>query len=147
MPFFQWNRYWGALPLIRYLEDAHPHANQPWYADDAGAGGGGESGWILAYFWDQQDRGPLQGYFPEPTKHILVVAPRNVERGELFFRGMGIKVVTGSLYPRGLVGDRESKDIWLAEKVQGWAESEKKLSGVSHKHPQYANSGLQKPVQ
>ena len=31
----------GILPLIRELQDAHPQVTQPWYADDARAGGGG----------------------------------------------------------------------------------------------------------
>ena len=30
----------GVLPLIRNLREAHPRITQPWYADDAGAGGG-----------------------------------------------------------------------------------------------------------
>ena len=29
------------LPLIRELRGAHPWVTQPWYADDAGAEGGG----------------------------------------------------------------------------------------------------------
>ena len=29
----------GVLPLIRELKEAHPCVTQPWYADDAGAGG------------------------------------------------------------------------------------------------------------
>ena len=29
----------GVLPLIRYLRRDHLHVIQPWYADDAGAGG------------------------------------------------------------------------------------------------------------
>ena len=28
----------GVLPLIRELQDTHPRATQPWYADDTGAG-------------------------------------------------------------------------------------------------------------
>ena len=31
----------GVLLLIRYLRRAHPCVTQPWYDDDAGAGGGG----------------------------------------------------------------------------------------------------------
>ena len=30
----------GVLPLIWELRDPHPRVTQPWYADDAGAGGG-----------------------------------------------------------------------------------------------------------
>ena len=33
----------GVLPLIWELRDAHPCVTQPWYDDDAGAGGGGRS--------------------------------------------------------------------------------------------------------
>ena len=29
----------GVLPLIRELHYSHPRFTQPWYADDAGAGG------------------------------------------------------------------------------------------------------------
>ena len=85
-----------------------------------------------------QARGPPRGYLPEPTKSILVVAPRNVSRAEDFFQGMGIKVVTGSCYLGGFVGDWEVENRWLAEKVQGWTESAKTLSGFARKHLQSA---------
>ena len=60
---------------------------------------------------------------------------------------MGIKVVTGSCYLGGFAGDREADYRWLAEKVQGWTESAKKMSGVARKHPQSTYSGLQKSLQ
>ena len=34
----------GVLPLVRELRDAHLRVTQPWYADDVGSGGGGDSG-------------------------------------------------------------------------------------------------------
>ena len=71
-----------------------PLAIEGRYADDAGAGGG--VGEIMAHFRDLQLRGPARGYFPEPTKSILVVDKRNVPRDKEYFRGMGIQVVTGS---------------------------------------------------
>ena len=64
---------------------------------------------ILAHFKDMQARVPPRGYFLEPTKSILVVAPRNVPRSEYFFRGMGVKIVTGSRYLGGFVGDGASE--------------------------------------
>ena len=71
------------LPLIQKLQEYHPRVTKPWYADDAGAGG---NYWqILARFWELQVRGPLRGYFSEPTKSILVVAPRTVARAKEFF--------------------------------------------------------------
>ena len=69
-------------PLIRKLRRTHPRAHprvtQPWYADDAGAGG--KFGHILKNIQDLQARGPERGYYPELTKIILVVAPGNVAR-------------------------------------------------------------------
>ena len=80
-------------------------------------------------------RGPPRGYFPDSTKIILVVAPSNVARAGEFFRGMGIKVVTGSRYLGGFIGDGEAEKSCLEGKVEGWAESVGTLAGVSYKHP------------
>ena len=38
----------GFLPLIIYLQEAHPRVTQPWYADDVGEGG--TFNHILAHF-------------------------------------------------------------------------------------------------
>ena len=81
-------------------------------------------------------RRPPRGYFPEPTKIILVMTPRNVERAEEFFCGMGMKIMTESWYLGGFVRYRAAEESWLAEKVQGWTESVKTLLGVAHKHLQ-----------
>ena len=78
----------------------------------------------------------------EPIKSILVVAPRNVEMAEDFVRGMEIKVITGSCYLGGFFGNRETDNSWMEEKVQGWTELVKTLSGVAQKHLQSAYAGL-----
>ena len=111
------------------------------------AGAKGKFGHILEHFQDLQARGPPQGYFLEPTKSILVVATRNVARAEEFFRGIGMKIVTGSWYLGVFVGDRAAKDSCLTEKIQGWAESLKTLLGVAHRHLQSTYSGLKKSLQ
>ena len=77
----------GVLPLIWELRTAHPRVTQPWYADDAGAGETFQQ--VQEHFQDLQARGPARGYYPEPTKSILVVAPGNVARDEEHFRGLG----------------------------------------------------------
>ena len=68
----------GVLPLIRELRNAHPRVTHPWYADDTGAGGTFQQ--IMELFRDLQARGPARGYYPEPTKSILVVAPGSSRR-------------------------------------------------------------------
>ena len=75
------------------------------------------------------------------------MAPRNVARVEEFFHGMGIKIITWSHYLGGLVGNRKTENIWMAEKVQGWIEFVKTLLGVACKHSQYDYGGLQKSLQ
>ena len=92
----------GVLPLIRKLQGSHTRVTQLWYADDAGAGG--KFIFFFAHLRDLQARGPPRGYFPEPSKSILVVAPQNVARAEWFFRGMGLKVVMDSRYLGGFIG-------------------------------------------
>ena len=111
----------GVLPLIFELWGAHPHVTQPWYVDDAGAGG--KFTHILAHLRDFQARGLPRSYFLEPTKSILVMAPRSVAWAEEFFHGMGIKVVTGNRYLEGFIREREEEKIWMDGKVAGWAES------------------------
>ena len=89
----------GVLHLIREISNAHPRVSQPWYADDAGAGGTFQQ--ILEHFRDFQARRPARGYYPDPTKRILVMAPGNVDREEKHFRGLEIRVVTRYSYLGG----------------------------------------------
>ena len=126
----------GVIPLIRELRGAHPRVTQPWYADDAGAGGKFPN--IMEHLRDLQARRPARGYYPEPTKSILVVAPGNVARAEEQFWGMGVRVVTGHRYLRGYIGDKEEEGRWLTVKIKGWTESVDILAEVSRKHPQSA---------
>ena len=82
---------------------AHPRVTQPWYSDDAGAGGTSID--VQAHFQDMQAQGPARGYYPDPTKSILVVAPGNVAQAEEHFRRLGIQVVMGHRYLGGFLGD------------------------------------------
>ena len=96
---------------------------------------------------DLQTQGPARGYYPKPTKSILVVALGNVARAEEHFRGWGIKVLTGHRYLGGYIGDKEAESRWLAEKIKGWTEPVEILARVSRKHLQSAYTGLQKSLQ
>ena len=95
---------------------------------------------IMDHFRDLQMRGMDRGYYPKPTKSILVVAKRNVPRAKEYFQGMGIQIVTGIRYLGGFVEEREAEESWIQEKIDGWAESD-------HKHPQSAYAGMQKSLQ
>ena len=73
----------GILLLVFELCTAHPHIMQLWYADNSGAGGTFKV--LHDHIQDLFVRGPLQGYFTEPTKIILVVFPWDFQKTETHF--------------------------------------------------------------
>jgi len=135
----------GLLPLIRILKKAVSDVHQPWYADDAGAGG--HFNRITRYFEKLQEFGPPRGYFPEPSKSILIVKEHNKERAEVCFADFGFKVVTGSRYLGGFIGDKAEQREWVEEKATTWAAGVIELSKVVGRYPQAAYAGLQKSLQ
>jgi hypothetical protein len=85
----------GILPLsICLLKVKIPAVEQPWYADDAGAGR--KFAEICHFFSKLQDIGPNFGYYPEPTTSILVVPQHNLEAAQVTFPDFNFKVTTGS---------------------------------------------------
>jgi hypothetical protein len=52
-----------------------PAVDQTWYADDAGAGGKFNA---IKQFAKLQEIGPHYGYYPEPTKSILLISFSNL---------------------------------------------------------------------
>ena len=60
---------------------------------------------------------------------------------------MVLKVVTGSWYLGGFIGDIAAENSWLDGKVEGWVESLGTLAGVSRKKPKSAYAGLKKSLQ
>ena len=66
--------------LIKHLKSTYPDVTQPWYADKAGALGMFDH--LDNYFKALKRNGPEWGYFPEPTKSILVVHSQNLKAGE-----------------------------------------------------------------
>jgi hypothetical protein len=60
----------GTLPLIRLLKAEFLAVKQPWYADDEGSGGNFSE--IHHFFHKLHEISPSFGYYPEPSKSILV---------------------------------------------------------------------------
>jgi hypothetical protein len=135
----------GLLPLIRGLKSQFPMVTQPWYADDAGAGATFKR--IRATFLRLFQLGPDYGYYPEPTKSILVVSTANFARANVEFTDLGFKVTTGSRYLGGFVGEEAGRDTWLEEKIQAWEECIQQLSSVSGIYQQLAYAGMQRSLQ
>jgi hypothetical protein len=135
----------GILPLIRILKAEFPAVEQPWYADDAGAGGSFNE--IRRFFCKLEEIGPSYGYYPEPSKSILVVPQHNLEAAREAFPDFGFKVTTGNRYLGGFIGEDEALRAWLRVKTEAWEEAVSDLASVAPNFPQTAYSGLQKSLQ
>jgi hypothetical protein len=135
----------GILPLTRRLQREFPHVDHSWYADDAA--GGGTFHHLRDAFHRLKECGPQYGYHPEPTKSILIVSQRNLEKATAFFAGSGFRVCTGERYLGGFIGETQERDKWLKGKTDAWENSIQQLSDVAGAYPQSAYAGLQKSIQ
>ena len=63
------------------------------------------------------------------------------------FADLGFKVVTGSRYLGGFVGEDAAMSTWLEKKLTGWKEAVNELAYAAKTIPQAAYCGLQKSLQ
>jgi hypothetical protein len=98
-------------------------------------------------FEELQEIGPAYGYFPEPTKSILVVQPEMVDQATEYFQNLNFKITTGSRYLGGFVGSRSSCEEYVKEKVFSWETSIKISPKQVKSTPNRHTRGLQKCVQ
>jgi hypothetical protein len=133
------------LPLIRKFKLGFPAVKQPWYANDAGAGGCFSD--IRKFFLQLQEIGPAYGYFPEPTKSILIVRAHNRTISRSTFNDLKFKVQAGSRYLGGYIGSQADRELWVQEKVSFWTSAVTDLAFATLSHPQTAFAGLQKSLQ
>jgi hypothetical protein len=133
------------LPLIRTLKDEISDVNQPWYADNSGAGGSFTG--LGKYFEKLQEKGLGRGYFPEPSKFILVVQEHNKEAAKITFKDIGFTIVTGTRCLRGFIGSAEDQSDWVQSKTSDWASAIHELSLVVACYPEATYAGLQKSLQ
>ena len=64
--------------------------------------------------------GPAWGYFPKPTKSILVVKPAMVERAKAHFHHIGFTVITGIRYLGSFIGSCSDELSHIRQKVSKW---------------------------
>ena len=91
--------------------------------------------------------GPPRGYFPEPEKSKIIVHPTRVQEAKEAFKDLKLKVHIGHRYLGGYIGDNESEDKYLRDKVKDREEATAKLSGIAKDFPQAAYSVMQKSLQ
>jgi hypothetical protein len=139
----------GILPMIKHLKTLYPDLKQPWYADDAGALGSFDD--IIRMFTELVRIGPDFGYFPNPSKSILVTPATKLEYAEQHFNqtyDLGFKICSGHRYLGGFVGDSASRKEYVSSKISTWVQTVGQLSMVaSEKYSHSAYTGYTKSLQ
>ena len=66
------------------------------------------------------NKGPNYGYFPEPTKSVLIVNSQHEAEAQSLYEGLGVKVVFGHRFLGGYVGYCQHMEEFVVSKVQRW---------------------------
>lgn len=127
----------GIMPLIWRLQEDSDERHQVWFADDASANGSLNS---LRSWWDKiLVKGPLYGYYANPSKTVLIVKKEKMDEAQALFDGTGLKVTTdANRYLGSALGSEESAQDMLRREVKKWSESIKELSNVAKIQPHAA---------
>ena len=135
----------GIIPLIKFLNYTYPVAMQPWCAYNAGALGMFDK--LERYFNWLKHNVPDQGYYPDPTKIILVVHPQNLKAGELFVQFNLFKVCIDARYLGGYI----VYDISKGDSLKNWTGKLERyihaLSKTVDKYPQESYAAVVRVVQ
>jgi len=132
-------------PLTETVRTTQPELLQAWYADDSSFGG--TTAEIAAAMRTILEKGPTRGYYPEPSKSILICnsAVRNTVQAEL--QNFGFQYKTGYRHVGGYLGSTEARDAWIQPQVQQWCKGVERLAQVALRFPQTAFAGLTKSLQ
>ena len=91
---------------------------QSWYADDSACVGRLEN--VKEWFEKLLQKGPRFGYYPELSKSVLVVDPKFEDKAVALFSGVGVKVVSGSRFLGGFIGDDRDGAGFVKRKVHSY---------------------------
>ena len=93
--------------------------------------------------------GPSMGYFPEPSKSILIVRSDSLQHAQSFLqsRNLSFKLKTGDQFLGGFVGEPSTRNQWLKSNISDWVYGVQELAQVAQSYPQTAYAGLQKSLQ
>ncbi|KAL5262366.1 hypothetical protein ACHWQZ_G007921 [Mnemiopsis leidyi] len=137
----------STLPIIRSLanQEFDPVTEtfkQAWFADDASAAG--KLMGILKWWNKLVDIGPKYGYFPNPSKCVLIVKNESMrEMANEIFGKYGIQITTrGQRHLGAIVGTPEYREEYIKKKIQEWKEDVKTLASIAKAEPQGAYSAM-----
>jgi hypothetical protein len=94
-----------------------------------------------------EELGPHRGYYPEPSKSILISKPDQQDRARQALAGFDFRYVDGHRDVGGFIGTDEARAAWLEPMLNDWVHGIEKLSMVAQRFPQTAYAGLSKSLQ
>ena len=115
------------------------------YADNGSAFGGLEE--VRTWLQEIDYSEPKYGYFPEPSKSILVVNEKFIADAKTLLEPMGLTVVTGSRYLGGFVRQSSGLKDYVYEKVEKWKSQILQLKEVANTYPHEAFSVVTRSIQ
>ena len=102
---------------------------------------------LETYLYSLTRQGPGRGYYPEPSKSVLIIRPENLDTGKVFGACHGFKVYTGARYVGGYIGDDESKYDWLRERTLTWEKNISTISETAGRYPQESYAAVVRAIQ
>ena len=134
-------------PLINKLaqEVDSSKCKQVWYADDSSAAG---KLLEMRKWWDTLcQNGPSYGYFPLPSKTILIVKIEHRELAQDIFAGSGVSITTeGERHMGAVIGSAEFKELYVTNKVKKWTQDIEELAKIAKDEPQTVYSSFVKAI-
>ena len=108
-----------ALATISLIRELDGHCKQIWYADEAAAVGRIDD---LQVWWDKLNTlGPQYGYFPNPSKTLLVTKESLHATATRIFASIGMKVTSdGRPYLGAAIGSPNYISNYVESKVTEW---------------------------
>ena len=138
-----------AIALAPLLERLLPICKQVWYADDAT--GCDKFQTMRTWFDALVEFGPLYGYYPKPSKCILLAKPDRVDLAHKVFKGSDIDIKTegakdsgveiisnGTRHLGAAVGTEDFKHSYVKKKVDAWISCVESLSKIAASEPHAA---------
>ena len=137
----------GIKPLTSELSNAinTERCKQAWYADDSSAAGRLVE---MRKWWNTLcTAGPKYGYFPLPTKTILIVKEEYFMKAEEVFADTGVTITKrGERHMGAVIGTINFKKEYVNGKVEKWVKDIDELSKIAKDEPQYALSSFTKAI-
>ncbi|CAN0104916.1 unnamed protein product, partial [Heterosigma akashiwo] len=78
----------------------------------------------------------MYGYYPEPSKSIVIVKGGKLEEARAAFAGLDMEFVEASRFLGGFLGKEDAVRHLLEEKVRKWVEAVKNLAEAAEVYPQ-----------